>query len=226
MSWLSVLTAWSEVAPLSIQKTRTQGVVRYLGKQINLATLQEARIEQETSGNVRRIEGQNARGNTRNLCLTPNPAMVHDGHVRLKVTRDDDLPIVRFVCIVCVDKNVPDSELMGWEMELQMFRQKSALLPNCAIFGQTSDETWIHGLRRQALPGSSYASPTTWTNLNEKGRFAWVDILLPEEFCGYDGHLVLRRLAGHTINVPSLTIISYMTYEHKGVKCGTPPTRA
>lgn len=180
------------------------------------------------------------------------PLILDDERERLRVRSSDELPIVRFVCIVCVDRDVPGSELMNWDIELQMFRQASSALPNCVIFGQSSHETWAHGLKPQAIPGLDYSSPIQWADLNEHGRFAWVDILLPEEYCGYDGHLVLRRASstaakGSTSSYtaessqpppppaagsatascpPKLTIVNYMMYEHKGYRCGTPPTRA
>lgn len=157
--------------------------------------------------------------------LSDHPLYSVDGHIQLKVPRSGpaDLPMVRFVSIICVDRDVPESELMGWEIELQMFRQRSATLPNMAIFGQTSEHPWLTNLAPQVLFGDNMQPDVVVpTNLNPKGRFAWVDILLPAEKCAYDGHLLLRRLQGHTITTKSITIINYMSHESGD----TPPTRA
>jgi len=185
---------------------------------------------------------------------TETPLILADESEHLRISQGDELPMVRFVSIICVDRNVPAHELMKWDVELQMIRQSSSALPNCVIYGANSDEPWVHGLKPQLLPCQDYNSPLQWTDLNEVGRFVWADILLPEEFCEYDGHLVLRYKNGNEnennttsstsnsngaagasdnntskaseICPPRLTITNYMTYEHKGYKCGTPPTRA
>ncbi len=167
---------------------------------------------------------------------------------RICVHPEDELPMVRFICIICVDKEVPATELMKWDMELQMVRQASGPLPNCVIFGSTSDVPWNHELTQQLLPCNNYTDPLRWTDLNDQGRFAWVDILRPEQICAYDAHLVLRYknekskhnpscansailessgLPAMTICPPKLTIINYMTYNpNDQYKAGTPPTRA
>lgn len=164
----------------------------------------------------------------------------------LRPNVNDPTPVVRFVSIICVDRHIPETELMKWDVELQMMFQANEESPNRVMFGFTSEQPWVHDLAPQALPPKTLEAlhqenPIQWTNLNSLGRFAWVDIPLPKKYCGYDGHLVLRYkrekplsqkagtgdgIVDSKVYPPKLTIINYMTYEFQGYRYGTAPTRA